>query len=472
MIEIRPCVKILILEDNPFDVLLVKELLQSKLSGPEFYCANNLDGYLEGLDCFVPDIVLSDNCLPQFTAVDALSILRSRSQHTPFILLTGSVSEKVAIEIIEKGATDFILKDRMARLPMAIEAACKNNNSVSQVVDYQYALNESAIVAITNQHGVITYVNENCCAVSGYQASEIIGNNQYIMHAGYQHSGNYGKLWSTIQSGTTWHGDFLNFTKEGEPYWVDTIIIPFKDEHNQPSQYLAISNNITDRKKLEAALAEQQNNEQKKMIITALAAQENERNIIGRELHDNVNQLLVATKLMISLMIQRAGCAGIADDLLQQCNENIFVAIEENRKIARVLASPDFETETLPDQLRKLTESMLTITGLKIQIDTRFFSESMLDKQQKLGVYRILQEQCTNIVKHAFAKNVFITLQTTGHTFKMIIADDGKGTETGIEVRGVGLKNIASRVELFNGIVNTKSSPGCGFTLEIEIPLS
>jgi PAS domain S-box-containing protein len=360
----------------------------------------------------------------------------------------------------------------MARLPMAIEAAWKQNNSVSQVVDYQYALNESAIVAITDQHGVISYVNDNCCAISGYQAKEIIGNNQYIMHAGYQHCGYYNKLWPTIQSGNTWHGEFLNFTKEGAPYWVDTIIIPFKDETNQPAQYLAISNNITDRKKLEAALAEQQNNEQKKMISTALAAQENERNIIGRELHDNVNQLLVATKLMISLMIQRAGSTGVADDLLQQCNENIFVAIEENRKIARVLASPNFETETLPDQLRKLTESMLTITGLKIQIDTRFFSESMLDKTQKLGIYRILQEQCTNIVKHAFARNVFITLQTTDRIFKMIITDDGQGTETGLEVKGIGLKNIASRVELFNGIVSTKSSPGCGFTLEIEIPLS
>lgn len=463
--------KILLLDDNPLDVLLVKELLQSKMNEPEFYCTNNMDGYLEGLDFFVPDIVLSDNCLPQFTAADALSILRSRSEDTPFILLTGSVSEKVAIEIVDKGAADFILKDRMDRLPMAIEAACKQKKPANHVIDYKYALNESAIIAITDRDGTIIYVNENCCRISGYQASEIIGNNQFIMHAGYQHSGYYSKLWPTLQSGTTWQGELLNFTKEGAPYWVDTIIIPFMDEHNQHCQYLAISNNITDRKKLEAALAEQQHNEQKKMITIALEAQENERNIIGRELHDNVNQLLVATKLMVSLMIQRAASSGIDDDLLQQCNKNIFVAIEENRKIAKVLASPDFETETLPDQLRKLTESMLTITGLSIQIDTRSFSECMLDKQLKLGIYRILQEQCTNIVKHAFAKHVCITLQTTNHLFKMTIADDGGGVTRGNVAKGVGLKNIAGRVELFKGIVRTKSSPGCGFTIEIEIPL-
>ncbi len=460
--------RILILEDNPYDVLLVKELLQNEMSDPEFYCANNLQGYIEGLDSFSPDIVLSDNCLPQCTASDALSILRKRSNEIPFILLTGSVSEKVAIEMIEKGANDFILKDRMARLPMAIAAAWRQKKSPRQVVDYRYALNQSAIIAITDRKGAITYVNENCCNISGYQADEIIGNNHFIQNAGYLHAGLHNDLWPTIQNGEKWHGEFLNFTKDGAPYWVETIIIPFTDENNQPCQYVAISNDITERKKLEIALANQQKDEQQKLITIALEAQENERNIIGRELHDNVNQLLVATKLLLSLMIQRTGGE---DDLLQQCNQNIFIAIEENRKIASVLASPDFETDTLPEQLGKLTESMLTITGLKIDIDTRFFFESLLNKDIKLAAYRILQEQCTNIVKHAFAANVYITLQTTGGIFKMIIADDGQGIKSKKETKGVGLKNILGRAASFNGTVATHSSPGCGFALEIEIPL-
>ncbi len=470
MIAVKARLKILILEDNPFDVLLVKELLKSEMSEPEFYCASNLEGYLQGLDLFAPDIVLSDNCFPQFTAADALCILRARSQDIPFILLTGSVSEKRAIDIIEKGANDYILKDRMARLPMAIEAAYKQKATAKQIIDYRYALDESAIIAITDWQGVITYVNENCCNISGYQAAEIIGNNHHILHAGYHHLECYSELWSTIQSGTIWKGEFLNLTKNGTPYWVDTIIIPFADENNQPCQYLAISNNTTKSKTLEATLQEQQHNEQLKITAIALAVQENERNIIGRELHDNVNQLLVATKLLLSLMIQKA--AGEADELLQQCNDNIFIAIEENRKIARVLASPDFETETLPEQIKKLTESMLTITGLKIDIDTRFFTETLLNKQQKFAVYRILQEQCTNIVKHAFAKTVIITLQTTESIFKMNINDDGQGTKAGGEAKGMGLKNIAGRVEMFNGTVRTLSSPGCGFTLEIEIPIN
>jgi two-component system sensor histidine kinase NreB len=466
--ETKTCMRILILEDNPFDVLLVKELLQNELSDPEFYCTNNLQGYLEGLDSFSPDIVLSDNCLPQFTASDALGILRNRSNEIPFILLTGSVSEKVAMEMIEKGANDFILKDRMARLPMVIDAACRQKKSTSQVVDYRYALNQAAIVVITDRKGAITYVNENCCNSSGYNTDEIINNNHFIQNAGYQHAGLKNDLWSTIQKGIAWQGEFLNFNKDGAPYWVETIIIPFNDDNNEPCQYVAVSNDITERKKLEIALINQQKNEQQKLATVALAAQENERNIIGRELHDNVNQLLVATKLLLSLMIQRTGGE---DDLLQQCNQNIFIAIEENRKIASVLASPDFETDTLPEQLGKLTESMLTITGLKIDIDTRFFSESLLTKDIKLAAYRILQEQCTNIVKHAFAANVYITLQTTSGIFKMIIADDGQGIKSKKETTGVGLKNILGRVASFNGTADTHSSPGCGFTLEIEIPL-
>lgn len=469
MTEIKTSMKILILEDNPYDVLLVKELLESEMSDPEFYCTNSLDGYLQGLDSFSPDIVLSDNCFPQFTAADALGILRNRSNDIPFILLTGSVSEKAAMEMIEKGANDFILKDRMARLPMAIEAAWRQKKNTTQIVDYKYALDQSAIIAISNRHGAITYVNENCCNISGYNAAEIIGNNQCIMHAAYNHTECYTDLWTTIQSGTRWHGEFLNTAKNGTPYWVETIIIPFEDENNQPCQYLAISNNITERKKLEVALVEQRHNEKQKMTLAALTAQENERNIIGRELHDNVNQLLVATKLLLSLMIQRAGGQ---DDLLQQCNENIFIAIEENRKIASIFASPDFDSETLPAQLNKLTESMLTIAGLSIQIDTRFFSETLLSKEMKLAIYRILQEQCTNIVKHAFAKQVMITLETSNNFFTMIIADDGQGMVVCNEKKGVGLKNISGRVALFNGTVSTHSSPGCGFTLEIKIPLT
>lgn len=465
MIEIKPNLKILILEANPYDVILMKELILNEISEPEFYYASNRQGYLQALDLIDPDIVLSDNCFPQFTAKEALEILRKKSKMTPFILVTESVSEEQVANIIEQGASDYIQKDSMEILPSTIKAALKQRDADKEIVDYRYALNEAAIVVITDREGFLIYVNENYCKISGYQAEELTGNNRHILHAGFNQS----KALSTIQSGNIWHGEFLNLTKNGNSYLLDTIIIPLLDEKNEPCRYLAISNNIAEKKKIYGALLQQQQNEQLKMTDIALAAQEKERNIIGQELHDNVNQILVATKLLLSVMIQKPGGD---DELLKLCSEHIYNAIEENRKIARVLVTPNLETETLSEQLKMLSESMLTISGLKAHIDTCFFNEDVLNKSQKLTIYRIAQEQCTNIVKHAAAKNVFITLQTSEDIFKMTIADDGRGISTSEKIKGTGLKNIAGRIGILNGTVRIISSPGCGFTLEIEIPVN
>lgn len=465
MIEIKPHLKILMLEDNPFDVVLMQEMLQNEISQPEFYCASDREGYLKALDIFAPDIILSDNSFPQFTAAEALGILRKRSDDTPFILVTGSVSKELAIDIVEQGANGYIPKDMMATLPVTIEAVLKQQHVAKDTVDYQCALDQAAIIAIIDRQGFITYVNENCCNISGYHAAELIGNNQDILFAG----GYQSHLWSTIQRGAIWQGEFLNQAKNGNSYWLHSIIVPLDNEKDGPCRYLAISNDITAKKKQEAALQLTPHSEELKMTAIALAAQEKERNSIGQELHDNVNQLLVATKMVLSSMIERTGGD---DELLRLCSKNIFNAIEENRKIAGVLVSPDLETETLAGQLKKLSESMLTIIGLQAHIDTGFFNEGLLSAQQKLALYRISQEQCTNIVKHAFAKNVFIILQTAGAMLKMIIADDGRGIKDIGETKGIGLKNIADRIGIFNGTVRAISSPGSGFTLEIEFPLN
>lgn len=465
MSEKKPHLKILILEDNRFDVILIKELILSEKKDTEFYCTNNRKGYLEALDIFTPDIILSDNSFPQFTATEALGILRKRSGDIPFILVTGSMSDEMAAHLIEEGANGYVLKDNIAKLPITIESVLNKKRAAKAIIDYQYALNQTAIVTITNRQGIIIYANDNCCRISGYSEAELIANNHHILHGGFYQT----DAWPVIESGVIWQGEFLNLSKNGSHYWVNTIIIPFNDENKKPFQYLAISNDISEKKILEQVLMQQQNNEQLKITAIALAAQEKDRNIIGQELHDNVNQLLVATKLQISLLIERTGGT---NELLQLCNKNICQAIEENRKIAHILISPNLETDTLTQQLKKLTESMLAITGVKIRIETIFFDESLLSRPQKLALFHISQEQCSNIVKHASAKNVLITIQTSDDIFKMSIADDGQGINNVDDTtKGMGLKNMADHIGIFHGSVDTISSPGCGFTLEVEMPL-
>jgi signal transduction histidine kinase len=216
------------------------------------------------------------------------------------------------------------------------------------------------------------------------------------------------------------------------------------------------------------ALQEQQRQEQVKMITTTLDAQEKERNLIGQELHDNVNQILVGTKLFLSMIKQDPVKNKL---LINSCMETIQQAIDENRKIAHALVAPDFETKILTEQIADLTDNMLKTSGIDVDINTSYLVESQLEEDQKLAIYRIAQEQCANIIKYAKAQLVDISLSTYDECFKMIIADDGIGMEANKPTKGIGLKNIKGRLSIFNGTVTIKSAPGKGFALEITMPL-
>jgi signal transduction histidine kinase len=208
--------------------------------------------------------------------------------------------------------------------------------------------------------------------------------------------------------------------------------------------------------------------EQAKITATALEAQERERNAIGVELHDNVNQIIVGTKILLSTLKDISGRDKTIIDL---CIQNLQNAIDENRKIAHALVTPDLETDELVDQINKLTHSMLETAGLKVNTDSYSYQKALLDKEKQISIYRIAQEQCTNIVKYAKAQIVNISLSTSNNTFKMSIADDGVGMHDGNKTTGIGIRNINSRLSVFNGKANIITAPGKGFILEIEIPL-
>ena len=210
---------------------------------------------------------------------------------------------------------------------------------------------------------------------------------------------------------------------------------------------------------------------QRAITEATIRGQEKEREQLGVELHDNINQILATSRLYLDHALSMNP---VREELVAKSREFIAGAIEEIRRLSKKLLPPTLEDLGLIPTLNELMET-ISITGLfTIEKQWEGFDEHILQKDQKLTIYRILQEQMNNIIKHACAKNVIVSLrlvqETDNKVVELLIKDDGKGFEPSKKRTGVGLRNITSRAELFGGTVSIQSEPGKGCEMKVIFP--
>ena len=227
---------------------------------------------------------------------------------------------------------------------------------------------------------------------------------------------------------------------------------------------------VTERKKLEKELAEQKLKEQKLINEIIIQTQEKERKELGRELHDNVNQILAIVKMYLGML--NSGDYVTEDNLLEKSYEYVDDAMKEIRKLSHSLVAPSLGNLGLKESLQLLANDANLLNSLKVYLDIEeTFTEDDIDKTKELMLYRVVQEQLNNITKYAKANEAFINLKIENNTLLLTIVDNGVGFDTSQKsTGGIGLSNMKSRIEFYSGKLNIISAPQQGCKIEISIP--
>ena len=200
-----------------------------------------------------------------------------------------------------------------------------------------------------------------------------------------------------------------------------------------------------------------------------LDAKEQERTDIGKELHDNVNQLLGASKMYLE-MAKRGGPN--TEMYLNRSSQYTVTAIEEIRKLTKGLASDYIKNLGLAESIENLVNDSMEMNKLKISFSAKQFLEDSVDDKFKLNIFRIVQEQLNNILKHAYAGEINIVLSQNQYALSLIISDNGVGFDTQKKYKGIGLANIRSRALTYNGTADFISQPGQGCVLAVKFSLA
>ena len=327
-------------------------------------------------------------------------------------------------------------------------------NTVEDVMFSQDAVNKRTL-----------QVSIACKKVYGYAPADFIEDSELwfkVIHP--EDSYMVANIREELIKGNTIKKRFRIIHKNKSTRWIEAKFFPTLNKKGEWIRTDGICTDITQLVNLENKLTLERKEKQFQITSAVITAKEKESTYLGQELHDNINPLLATVQLYMD-------CALINVDqrtnLLKESKKLINTAVEEIRTISNSLIPKPFHQISLKEAIADICKNINKASDLQFIADWDDVDESSLSDKMKLTIFRIVQEQITNIIKHANAKEVIIELYQDKSTLTLNIKDDGAGFDISSKRNGVGLQNITSRAELLDGEVIINSSPGKGCALQV-----
>jgi len=304
-------------------------------------------------------------------------------------------------------------------------------------------------------------VNETAVKLYGYSKEEFRQLTAYNIRISEEHEELNELLKSDSYAGN------MNVRRHRKKNGELILIEPYITEvlYDDKPVFLITIHDVTETLRIVQELSNARELHRRETARARLEAQEKSRSEIGRELHDNINQMLVAA----TLFLKRAQIVPEETKELMKTGIGIIDdTIEEIRKLSSSFVPPSLKVVSLEEAIKHLGKKF-ALTNIRVEYDFDF-NESALTDAHKINLYRIVQEQFSNIIKYAEASLVLVTLKMENGILTLEVKDNGKGFNKEKKEGGIGLSNILYRAEAYNGSVTIDSAPGKGCRIFIQFP--
>lgn len=474
--------KILHLEDSPQDAELIHAMLLEEWPDCRIDAVATKDGFAAALTAN-PDVILSDFSLGTFDGLDALKIAQAQVPDIPFIFVSGSIGEDRALEAVRSGAHDYVLKDRMMRLTIAIRRALSESGEsrrrreaelrLRELVEYIDKSREA--IAVTDLEGRYTFWNGGAARITGWSAAEALGRTVPEVLGLPTGAGDpYGQVRDTGE----WRGELAITAKDGQRVIMDVHVTLIRDDAGRPKGMLRVGLDITEKKRMEEQFLRTQRVETIGMLAAGVA-------------HD-LNNVLAPIVFGAPLLRARAAPDSPEAKLLaamEKSAERGTALVRQITGFARGSGGERCEMQ-IAHLVRDLSGVILETFPKNIAFEHHFPADLWTIHAQPTQIHQVLLNLCVN-ARDAMPTGGKLTVRASNQTLEkgrfvvVEIVDTGTGIPPGIlekiwepffttkgaaQGTGLGLATVRGIVENHQGFVDVKTAEGQGTTFVLGLP--